>query len=44
MVRLQERDLDPHPRENLQLTEPVPLTLHPATGVIRGLSLGVDGG
>jgi site-specific recombinase XerD len=40
MVRLQERDLDPHPRENLQLTEPVPLTLHPAAVYMSGLGEG----
>lgn len=40
MVRLTERDLDPHPRENLQLTEPIPLTLHPAAVYMSGLGEG----
>lgn len=40
MVRLQQRDLDPYPRENLQLTEPVPLTLHPAAVYLSGLGQG----
>ncbi len=38
MVRLTDRDR--HPKENLQLTEPIPLTLHPAAVYLSGLGSG----
>lgn len=38
MVRLIERDRQPS--ENLKLTEPIPLTLHPAAVYLSGLGEG----
>jgi integrase len=38
MVRLQERER--YPKENLSLTEPIPLTLHPAAVYLSGLGEG----
>ena len=40
MVRRQHRDLAPHPRENLKITKPIPLTLHPAAVYLSGLGEG----
>ena len=40
MVKLQQTALDPDPNENLQLTHPIPVTLHPAQVYLSGLGEG----
>ena len=37
MVKLQQTALDADPKENLQLTQPIPVTLHPAQVYLSGL-------
>ena len=40
MVKLQQTALDADPKENLQLTQPIPVTLHPAQVYLSGLGEG----